>query len=180
MKVVKQHSTFLQNEWDRHRSFPKGLFVDIFPADRYAPEGILRKKQKLDCMISMLFTREYTSKSGGIVHAGEKVLLSLPKAIRAALKNKADKAIRRWNSRTDLPVLVPTTIASCRKLYPADMFDVLEKRPFQEYAFYVSGNYEGVLNASYKDYKTLPPEEKRVWTHHPILLDFEHDYEELQ
>ena len=25
----------------------------------------------------------------------------------------------------------------------------------------------------------LPPEEERVWKHHPILIDFEHNYEEL-
>ena len=30
------------------------------------------------------------------------------------------------------------------------------------------------------DYMTPPPEEKRGWRHHPLLIDFEHDYEELR
>ena len=29
------------------------------------------------------------------------------------------------------------------------------------------------------DYMQLPPENERVWRHHPLLIDFEHNFEEL-
>ena len=36
-----------------------------------------------------------------------------------------------------------------------------------------------VLRVDYGDYMQLPPEAERVWKHHPIIIDFEHNYEEL-
>ena len=31
----------------------------------------------------------------------------------------------------------------------------------------------------YGDYMKLPPESERKWNHHPLIMDFEHNYEEL-
>ena len=39
---------------------------------------------------------------------------------------------------------------------------------------------DATLRVEYGDYMQLPPEEDRVWKHHPILIDFEHNYEELR
>ena len=36
------------------------------------------------------------------------------------------------------------------------------------------------MKAKFGDYMTLPPELERTWKHHPIVLDFEHDLEELE
>lgn len=40
-------------------------------------------------------------------------------------------------------------------------------------------DYDSILRLDYGDYMQFPPEEERVWKHHPILIDFEHNYEEL-
>ena len=39
---------------------------------------------------------------------------------------------------------------------------------------------DAFLRADYGDYMQLPSEEERVWTHHPIIIDFEHNYDELK
>lgn len=44
---------------------------------------------------------------------------------------------------------------------------------------YFSAKLDERLKCKYGDYMQLPPEEERIWKHHPILLDFEHNYEEL-
>ena len=40
-------------------------------------------------------------------------------------------------------------------------------------------NWEIFLKNNYGDYMQLPPESEREWKHHPIIIDFEHNYEEL-
>ncbi|MBP3329134.1 MAG: hypothetical protein J6L91_09525, partial [Clostridia bacterium] len=39
---------------------------------------------------------------------------------------------------------------------------------------------DAFLTLEYGNYMQLPPEEERVWKHHPIIIDFEHNYEELE
>ena len=51
---------------------------------------------------------------------------------------------------------------------------------FENREFYCSKLYDVMLKSEYGDYMQLPPEEERVWKHHPILIDFEHNYDELR
>ena len=36
-----------------------------------------------------------------------------------------------------------------------------------------------MLKIDYGDYMKLPPKEKQVWTHHPILVNFNKNFEEI-
>ena len=42
-----------------------------------------------------------------------------------------------------------------------------------------SAVWDEYLSAKYGDYMKLPPESERVWRHHPLIIDFNRNYEEL-
>ena len=180
LKVRKDHTTFLQEEYERDSRHHKGIFVDIFPADRRAQGTIAGALQYFDFALCLLFNRGHESGSGGIVGLGEKILLLLvPKKYYRKLSNYAGAKSRRWNNNDSSELVFPCTIRDCRRFYPSDLFDHLELIPFNGKSYYAFHNRHQFLSIRYGDYMELPPEEEQLWKHHPILIDFEHNYEEL-
>lgn len=178
-KIVKDKTTFLQHEEDRTRDIHKGIFVDIFPGDRLAPSKMGRVLQFGACAVNLLFSRGYTSQSGGIVECVERILLCVPRKYHRSLRIKAQRFASRWNERTQTRYIFPCTIGECRKYYPSDLFDAVEEMDFNAEQYLCTTKWDAYLQLCYGDYMKLPPEEDRVWKHHPIIIDFEHNYEEL-
>ena len=52
--------------------------------------------------------------------------------------------------------------------------------PFEDGLFLCFGDWHDYLVRKFGDYMQLPPEEEQAWRHHPIIIDFEHNYEELK
>ena len=74
-KIRKDKTTFLMYEEQRKRRFHKGIYVDIFPADRKAPSGFTSKFQYVAFALNLLFNRGYTSGTGGGIGLAEFILL---------------------------------------------------------------------------------------------------------
>lgn len=179
-KVRKDHTTFLQFEYERSSAYHKGIFNDIFPAD-HVPDGKLaRKLQYVDFAFMLLFNRGYPSGSKGIVGLGEKILLKVvPKRKQHAASLFFAKRGRRWNRKPTKQIVFPVTISNCKLYYPADLFDNLQMLPFQGKKYRAIRDTDTFLTIRYGDYKKLPPEEERIWKHPPLLIDFERNYEEI-
>lgn len=180
IKIRRNHTTFLQDEDERQKSYHKGIFVDICPCDRVAPGKIKRFIQYLACAIELLYSKEHLSGNGGIIGFTERILLLVPKRFRPKLRMQAQKVIARWNNDDSLALFCSDTIQNCRRYFPHDMFSELQLVSFQGRKYYAISKPEQFLFVRYGDYMQLPPEEERVWKHHPILIDFDHNYEELQ
>ena len=60
------------------------------------------------------------------------------------------------------------------------MFDALKEISFQGKQYQYVSDTDTVLRVEYGEYMQLPPESERVWKHHPILIDFERNYEEIE
>ena len=180
-KIRKDKTTFLQFEVERSRSYHKGFFVDIFPADR-VPEGRLaRAIQFLYFSLNLLYNRGAPSGSSGIVGLAERILLGIvPKKRYHSLSLRFGRLSRRWNKSNRGQYVLPSTILDCRIYYPAGLFDQLESVRFCGKDYSAVKDWDHVLRLEYGDYMKLPPEAERVWKHHPILVDFQHNYEELQ
>lgn len=178
-KVVKDHTTFLQRDEHRTKPFHKGIFVDIFPADRVAPHQLSRMVQYAACAVNLLYTREYSSGTGGLIGFIEKVMLGLPRSWHGPLRGFAERVQCRWNGCANTSFFVACTIRGCKHYFPSDIFEEMSTVEFNGKRYCAFGKYDQVLRTIYGDYMQLPPEEERVWHHHPVLIDFEHNYEEL-
>lgn len=179
-KARKDHTTFLQFEYERDAHFHKGIFNDIFPLDRVPQSKLARKLQYADFAFMLLFNRGYPSGSKGAVGLAERFLLRLvPKKRYFAVSQRFARRGRRWNNRPAAYLVCPVTIRDCKRYYPADLFDSLERIGFQGGTYSAFSKAEEFLTIRYGDFRQLPPEEDRVWKHPPLLVDYERNYEEL-
>lgn len=179
VKIRKDHTAFLQDERERDKAYHKGIFVDIAPCDRAAPGRLSRGLQYFACAVELLYSKEHISGRGGLSGFIERLLLCAPKGMRPLLRRKARACMSRWNDREDLPLFCSDTIENCRRYFPADMLGGYRLVPFQGHFYHAILSPEDFLKVRYGDYMQLPPEAERAWKHHPILIDFEHNYEEL-
>lgn len=179
-KVRKDHTTFLQFESERTCSYHTGFFIDIFSGDRVAPKGMRRKIQYSEFALSLLYNRGYTSGARGFRGVAERVLLSLiPKSKYTKISNAIGRRSRRWNSNQAAQIVFPNDSTSITRYYPADLFENLIRIPFQGKEYYAFKEYDAILRLRYGDYMQLPPVEEQVWSHHPIIVSFEKNYDEL-
>ena len=178
-KIRKDHTTFLQDDAERDKKYHKGIFVDIFPGDRVAPGKVTRAIQYIASAINLLYTRGYPSGSTGVIGLTEKVLLALPASIRPSVRKKTEKFIRKWNDQNELLWYFPSTIIAAKRYYGADLFENLGAIQYCGKQYRCVADPDSFLRVDYGDYMQLPPEEDRVWKHHPIIIDFERNYEEL-
>lgn len=178
-KIRKDHTTFLQNEAERMKHYHKGIFVDIFPGDRVPSGKIGQKMQYIACAVNLLYSRGYTSGSGGMIGKVEMALLKASKEKYAVRRERAEKKVRSWNGKESLQYVFSSTIGSSRKYYPANLFENMKTIEFNGKQYMCVADTDAILREEYGDYMQLPAEEERVWKHHPLLIDFEHNYEEL-
>lgn len=179
VKIRKDHTAFIQDASERSKEYHKGIFVDIAPCDRLAPNRVCRALQYSACAIDLLYAKEHTSGTGGVIGCAEKLFLFVPKRFRPFLRRNALRFMTRWNERSDLPCFCSDTIQNCRRYFNFDLFRDCKPVLFQGKQYCAICKPDDFLRVRYGDYMQLPPEEERVWKHHPIIIDFEHNYEEL-
>ena len=179
-KIRKEHTTFLQEAWEAGR-YHTGIFIDIFPIDRIPDSKIGRLIFTWDVLCYQLYTREFPPKQYGV----EKWIVALvlltmtPKARRADKRRKLLSNIVRFNPVHHYETVAIETLSSVKKPFAADMLDEYVFLPFENGNFMCFAGWDDHLKRKYGDYMQLPPEDQREWKHHPIILDFEHNYEEL-
>lgn len=178
-KIRKNNTTFLQSETERGRNYHKGFFVDIFPVDNVANGKLSSQLQYFAAAVNLLYTRGYQSGSGGLMGKIEKLLLSTKKENYIKRRNKAERYFCRWNDKKCNYFTLFNTILEAKKRYPIDLLNDYTVIKFNGKEYFAIKDYDRYLTITYGDYMKLPPEEERVWFHHPILIDFEHNYEDI-
>lgn len=179
-KIRKEHTTFLQYEWEAVQ-YHTGIFLDVFPIDRL-PEGrIARTLFQWRALRYQLLTREFVPPKGSTVQKliSRIILSSVPPEKRAVRRERLLRQIKKDRDPSHQTVGIEM-LSTILKPLPADFCSRFVFLPFEDGQYMCSAFWDEYLRAKFGDYMTLPPEEERTWKHHPIILDFEHDYEELQ
>ena len=179
-KIRKDHTTFLQEQREAGQ-YHTGIFLDVFPLDRIPDSGINRRLFKWHCMKYQLLTREFIPpRAGTVVRVGSSLILACtPERRREKVRQNELKKITQYNGQRNLEVAAIETMASLEKTFASDMLDTYTKLPFEDGTFMCFSKWDAYLSRKYGDYMQLPPEEERAWKHHPIIIDFTHNYEEL-
>lgn len=178
-KIRKDHTTYLQSWEEGKCAYNKGIFVDIFPADRVAPGKLSSKLQYIAGAVNLLYSRGHKSGSGGMIGKVENVLLKTNPKNYAPRRDAAERFLRKWNGEANTPYICACTIRSCKYYFPADMFDNMRTILFQEKEYPCVSQPDAMLRVVYGDYMQLPPVEERVWHHHPVVIDFDRNYEDI-
>ena len=179
-KIRKEHTTFLQYEWERGR-YHTGIFVDVFPIDRMPSNAFGKKLFQWKAMHYQLLTREFVPPMASVPvkMVSNLILKAIPKKRREQARER-DLLFLESFLDPRFPRAATETLASMRMPLPANLMDQYVECMFEGEHFPIFKNWEGYLQCKFGDYMTLPPEEERIWKHHPIILDFEHDLEELE
>lgn len=180
-KIRKEHTTFLQAEWERGR-YHTGIFVDVFPVDR-VPRGLVNRLSfQWNCLCLLLFTREFIPPKGNkLQKMVSRVLLCLVRGKhREMSRKKLLKQIIKRDEDKSLQMITTETMEASRIPLPSELMKDYVFLPFEGKKYMCMSRWHDFLKAKYGDYMTLPPEAERTWKHHPIVLDFEHDLEELE
>ena len=155
--------------------------MDIFPIDRI-PEGGFRKKQFLwNCLRYQLYTREYEpSQASWLAKTLSSLLLHTKSAeTRNRARRELLKKITENNGNLGFPTVAIETTSTMRQELPKDLLDKYIEMEFENGRFMCFDKWKDYLEVKYGDYMKLPPKEEQTWKHHPIILDFAHNYDEL-
>lgn len=180
-KIRKDHTTFLQEEREAGK-YHTGIFLDVFPLDRMPNGKLSRLVYKWHCMKYQLLTREFVPpKASAVTRLGSAAILACtPKSHREKVRQRTLKKITRYKDCHNLEIAAIETMTSLRKSFAPDMLDSYVDLPFEDGQFMCFAGWNDHLRRKFGDYMQLPPEEERAWRHHPIIIDFEHNWEDVQ
>ncbi len=173
-KIRKLHTTY-QMQVDLGKSYYQGVFVDIFPIDRF-PEGKGKQLRfRLACMLYQLYTREFVPPKGNpcVKLVSQAILKLTPAKKRAGCREALLKRITQYSDDRNLPAIAIETMGTLRTVYPADMLDQYTELPFEGSQFQCFACWDEHLRRKFGNYMQLPPEEERTWRHPPLQMDFE-------
>lgn len=180
-KIRKTHTTFIQYDWEKGK-YNTGIFVDIFPIDKVPQSKIKKYLFYWNCIRYQLYTRELVPNNTSLLtRLFVSILLKTSShSKRLSKRNKLLKKITMYNEDSELPFVDISVIWTMKIALPKTLFSDYVKLRFEDGEYSSFSQWNEYLKRTYGDYMQFPPKEEQTWTHHPLILDFKHDYEELR
>lgn len=178
-KVMKKGTAFWTKETSE-AGFEQGVFVDIFPYDRFDGNegGTLRRVrscQKWQYLSYLYHSKTITVPHDGALGSAERFACRMAHSVvrrffdEGTILRKYDRAVAAFATGGDSCIFCGYPIG---RGFPLDMMLPVSSAEFQGRRFPVPHDVEGYLETMYgKDWRELPPKEKRR-NHMPQELNF--------
>lgn len=180
-KIRKDHTCFLQ-KGEIKGEYHHGIFVDVFPVDK-SPSCFISSKIFLwNVMQYQLFTREFVPPHGSFLQKiiAKFLLYIVPPKKRKKVRTSIEEKICRYNSNPNLNAVTIETLTAAKTLFSPFMMKEFVELNFEGLSFMCVAQWDEMLQKKFGDYMQLPPESEREWRHHPVILDFEHNVDEIE
>ena len=179
-KIRKNHTTFLEVDSERG-TYHTGISVDIFPMDRIPVTKPGRIWFYLNAVIYQLFTREFSaSQESRVINILSYIVLRItPKWLRRIFRKLSYRNILYYSKDYSLPRVGIETFESLHRTYTPGLLSSFTTMRFEDMDAMVMSRWEEWLEKKFGDYMKLPPSDEQIWKHHPIILSFDKNYDEL-
>ena len=174
-KIRRSDTAFIEKTV-KNFNINHGIYIDIFPITEYRPSKIFDIRSKFyDLCIDKAYN--YENRGSLPKRAVKGFLGSFIKNYRVA-RDKKEKFFRKSERKGTGIVATFCGFWGKGENMPKEIFDTVEKMPFENLEVNVPGKWDEYLTLLYGDYMTLPPEEKRVTHHYTEIIDPEKSYKE--
>lgn len=180
-KIRKENTTFLQ-EADIPGKYHHGVFIDIFPMDRVPSGRIQQMVFYWKNLKQLLYTREFIPPKGNFIskQLSGFLLSQTTKEIRANKRKLFLNEIINIDHNNEYKIADLAALHTMTLFLDSSIMDEYIEMEFERYHFLSIKNWEQYLRVQFGNYEQLPPEEERHWQHKPVILDFEHSYDEIK
>ena len=178
-KIRKNDTAFIQYEWEKG-AYNTGIFIDIFPLDR-----IPRKKFSKFLFIFrsykyLIYTREnFHSETNKFLKFMVAFIMKVTTPNhRMKYRKRFVEKLRKIDKDETLNCIGIEMPSMLKVEFPPDVADKYVELDFENERFMCFKKWHEILKAMFGDYMQLPPLEERTWSHHPIVIDFEHSWKD--
>lgn len=167
---LRRSGTICQRAGQEHLGGKSGVFIDIFPMDEVPGSVIGQIIQDLKCFFlrKVLYARVGRISERGIAKLVYRVMAFFSVDWVYTNAKKMQYKHYKTNNRRVRILLFPSFgklnfkhPLKERYSMPREWFDNLGEYDFEDARFYGTKDYESFLNYMYKNYRELPPEDKR-------------------
>lgn len=151
-----------------YKSYPSGIFIDIFPVDSFADKKIVDICYALESFKLLSF-----SKRKNIIYKDNKLkdfirgsfwLLLRPVSPRFFAK-MIERYIKKYSTKKGPYVAFLPSKFKYKEVFTKEVFSELVDMKFEHLTLPAPKNYDLILTQYYNDYMELPPEKERYYGH---------------
>lgn len=179
-KIRKDDTTFFQ-DGEIAGNYHMGIFVDVFPIDRM-PNGKLKRYAFVwRCMKYQLFCREFVPTQNGRFAkvASDIILKTTTQKFRSKKRQRLLNRITKYNSEKSNNTVAIEIKRTFSTPLPPDLMDDYVILEYEGKGFPCVKKWNEYLRIKFGDYMQYPPVEEQTWAHPPVMIDFEHNYEDI-